>query len=285
MREKIDLDKIETATERAIAGLAQLSRRRTYGFACEDWVFRMVQSVSEKGELVGKTFYEFSCVNHELWRAPKFTCTIQILEHDSLIHTGEHPEPCCGTLNLDYQPNPTDSDPEAKHGHFVALLVMPSDRFAKLHLCLAHHQLRPTISIVMYDSLSEWEGKQVYCEQYTIGFRPQEAGEGWSQRLEEMEARFTRLLGKITTDRPAATDDEQRRTASEIDLSHWWQDEMAFLIGKVNVEIAKKLEEINETVKRGIDGVANSLLLRSSKRANWGTVIIVLLLIVLILKR
>jgi hypothetical protein len=172
MREKIDLDKIENPTERVIAGLEQLSRRRTYEFACEEWFFRMVHSVSKKGELSADTFYEFSCTNG-LWRAPKFTCTIQILECDSPIHTGKHPEPCCGTLNLHYESDPSDDDPSAKHGRFIGFLAMPADSFAKLHVLLAQRDLRPIISIIVYDSLSEWDGaEQVYCEQYAIEFRP-----------------------------------------------------------------------------------------------------------------
>jgi hypothetical protein len=44
----------------------------------------------------------------------------------------------------------------------------------------------------------------------------QEGGDGWSQRLEEMESRIAQLLGKITTptDHSTATEGEQRRAAS-----------------------------------------------------------------------
>jgi hypothetical protein len=170
-----NLDKIDDPTERAIASLERLSMQRTYGFACQKWVFRMAQYVSETGELLGNSYYEFSCINEELWHPPKFSCTIRILESDSPIHTGAHPEPCCGTLNLDYQPKPTDSDPEAKHGQFVGFLVMPADNFSKLHWCLSQpEQLLPIINIAVDDSLNEWDGKQVYCSRCAIEFRPRE---------------------------------------------------------------------------------------------------------------
>ena len=171
MRKKIDLDKIKDPSKRLIAELTQLSRRHTYEFACEGWFFRVEQDASEKGELTGKAFYEFSCVS-ELWRVSKFTCIIRILECDSAIYTDEHREPRCGTLNLSYEPDASNPDPGTKHGHFAGLLVMQADKFAKLHPCLAQRDVRPTIRIVVHDSLKEWDGtEQVYCEQYAIEFR------------------------------------------------------------------------------------------------------------------
>ncbi|MGH8509406.1 MAG: hypothetical protein ACREVH_11925, partial [Gammaproteobacteria bacterium] len=79
-----------------------------------------------------------------------------------------------GILNLDYPPNPSDSDPDAnKHGRIIGHFVMPADSFAKLHLCLAQRDLQPIIRIVVHDSLKEWDGTEaVYCEQYAIEFRP-----------------------------------------------------------------------------------------------------------------
>ena len=80
----------------------------------------------------------------------------------------------------------------------------------------------------------------------------QEGSDGWSQKLEEMESRIAQLLGKITTpqtDQSTVTEGEQRRAASE----------MVLLIGKMNKEISKKIEEINKTMTRSIERVAGRI--------------------------
>jgi hypothetical protein len=80
----------------------------------------------------------------------------------------------------------------------------------------------------------------------------QEGGDGWSQRLEEMESRIAQLVGKITTprtDQSTPTEGEQRRAASE----------MISLIGKMNIEISKKIEVPNKTMMRCIEDVAGTI--------------------------